>query len=60
MRTFKTRDAAEEFIVANPQITQPMQVAVVCRTACGTGYCVAIFDFLSVSPLRAEFSRYLK
>ena len=60
MRTFETRDAAEEFIAANPQITRPMQVAVVCRSACGTAYCVVIHDVLSVSPFRVEFNRYLK
>ena len=60
MRTFKTRDVAEEFIAANPQITRTTQLAGVCRTACGTDYCVAIYDVLSVSPLRMEFNRYLK
>ena len=60
MRTFETRDAAEEFILANPQITRTTQAAGVCRTAIGPKYCVAIFDVLSVSPPRIEFNRYLK
>ena len=60
MRTFKTRDAAEEFIAANPQITLTTQAAGVCRTAFENEYCVAIYDVLSVSPFRIEFNRYLK
>ena len=60
MRTFETRDAAEEFIAANPRITRTTQAAGVCRTAFENEYCVAIYDVLSVSPLRIEFNRYLK
>ena len=60
MRTFKTRDDADSYLEANPQITRPAQVAEVCRTAFETEYCVAIYDVRSVSPFRMEFSRYLK
>ena len=60
MRTFETRDDAEEFIFANPQITRTTQVAEVCRTAFEAEYRVAIYDVVSVSPFRMEFNRYLK